>query len=66
MPLGVVPDRYLEIPQGDKIFVICKSGRRSQVAADFLEGKGFTAISVEGGTDGWIASGREVSYSESL
>jgi rhodanese-related sulfurtransferase len=66
MPLGVVPDRYLEIPQGEKIFVICKSGRRSQVAADFLEGKGFTAVSVEGGTDGWIASGREVSFAESL
>jgi rhodanese-related sulfurtransferase len=66
MPLGVVPDRYLEIPQGEKIFVICKSGRRSQVAADFLVGKGFDAVSIEGGTDGWIASGREVSYADSL
>jgi rhodanese-related sulfurtransferase len=66
MPLGVVPDRYLEIPQGEKIFVICKSGRRSQVAADFLVGKGFEAVSIEGGTDCWIASGREVSFADSL
>ena len=66
IPLGVVPDRYLEIPQGEKIFVICKSGRRSQVAADFLLGKGFDAVSVVGGTDGWIASGREVSFADSL
>lgn len=66
MPLGAVPDRYLEIPQGEKIFVICKSGRRSQVAADFLDDKGFDAVSIEGGTDGWIESGREVSFAESL
>ena len=66
IPLGVVPDRYLEIPQSERILVICKSGRRSQVAADFLEGKGFNAVSVVGGTDGWIASGREVSFAESL
>ena len=66
MPLGSVPDRYLEIPKGEKIFVICKSGRRSQVAAEFLEEKGFDAVSIEGGTDGWIESGREVSLAESL
>jgi rhodanese-related sulfurtransferase len=66
IPLGVVPDRYLEIPQSEKILVICKSGRRSQVAADFLLSKGFDAVSVVGGTDGWIESGREVSYDESL
>ncbi|MEY4390767.1 MAG: hypothetical protein RLZZ400_510, partial [Actinomycetota bacterium] len=34
--------------------------------ADFLVGKGYDAVSVESGTDGWIASGREVSYDESL
>lgn len=66
IPLNTVPDRYLEIPQGEKIFVICKSGRRSQTAADFLVGKGYDAVSVESGTEGWIASGREVSYEASL
>ncbi|MFM5904031.1 MAG: rhodanese-like domain-containing protein [Microbacteriaceae bacterium] len=66
IPLGVVPDRYLEIPQDEKILVICKSGRRSQVAADFLISKGFSAVSVVGGTDGWIESGREVSFDDSL
>ena len=66
MPLGVVPDRYLEIPQSEKIFVICKSGRRSFSAAEFLVTKGYDAVNVEGGTDGWIASGREVSFAPSL
>ncbi len=66
MPLGTVPDRYLELPQGEKIFVICKSGRRSFSAAEFLDSKGYDVVNVEGGTDGWIASGREVSFAPSL
>lgn len=66
IPLGTIPDRYLEIPQDERIFVICKSGRRSQSAADFLNSKGFDAVSVDSGTDGWRASGREISFDESL
>jgi rhodanese-related sulfurtransferase len=66
IPLNTVPDRYLEVPQTERIFVICKSGRRSQTAADFLASKGYDVVSVSGGTDGWIESGREVSYEDSL
>ena len=62
MPLGAVPDNYLEIPKDQEILVICKSGRRSQSAANFLLEQGFNALSVADGTEGWIASGREVSY----
>ncbi len=62
IPLGAVPDTYLEIPKDQQILVICKSGRRSQSAANFLIEQGFDALSVAEGTEGWIASGREVSY----
>ena len=66
IPLNSVPDRFSEVPTSERIFVICKSGRRSQTAADFLASKGYDVVSVAGGTDGWISSGREVSYEASL
>jgi rhodanese-related sulfurtransferase len=51
IPLNSVPDRFSEVPTSERIFVICKSGRRSQTAADFLASKGYDVVSVAGGTD---------------
>lgn len=50
----------LDLPRDRVINVICQSGNRSQKAADLLAGLGFQAESVDGGTQGWIASGRAV------
>ena len=65
IPLNSVPDRFSEVPQSQRIFVICKSGRRSQTAADFLESKGYDVVSVAGGTGAWISAGKEVSFEAS-
>ena len=59
IPLGQLPRRTDEVPRIGPVFVVCASGRRSRTAASVLEAAGIDAISVEGGTDGWIADGRE-------
>ena len=66
IPLGQLPDKIHLIPKEEKIFVICRSGARSQSGADYLISQGYDAISVAGGTMGWISSGREVSFDASL
>ena len=40
------------------MYVICASGNRSRAMADLLVAAGFDAVSVAGGTRGWLESGR--------
>ncbi|MCQ6555462.1 rhodanese-like domain-containing protein [Streptomyces sp. C10-9-1] len=47
-------------PEVREVYVICASGNRSRWAADRLAEAGVEALSVAGGTRGWIASGRSV------
>ncbi|MFJ3937874.1 rhodanese-like domain-containing protein [Streptomyces parvus] len=42
------------------MYVICASGNRSQWAADRLAAVGVDAVSVAGGTRGWVGAGRPV------
>lgn len=60
IPLGELEARVAEVEDGGRVFVICRSGVRSQKGADILFNHGLDAVSVAGGTLGWIASGREV------
>ena len=50
------PGRYA----GQELYVICQSGGRSLKAATALNTAGATAVSVSGGTGGWMSSGRRV------
>lgn len=45
----------------EELFVICRSGARSQRAAEALGGIGVIAHNVAGGTMAWIAAGYETS-----
>jgi thioredoxin 1 len=58
IPLGELAGRQDEIPDGDPIYVICASGGRSLTAATALVNAGYHAVSVAGGTKGWIEQGR--------
>ena len=58
IPLGELEARVGEVEDGSRVFVICRSGARSLKGADILEANGIDAVSVAGGTLGWIASGR--------
>lgn len=60
IPLAQVADRILEVPAADRVYVICRSGRRSQVAAEALRRAGISAVSVDEGTLGWAERGRPV------
>ena len=58
IPLGQLEGRINEVEDGSRVFVICRSGARSLKGADILEANGIDAVSVAGGTLGWVASGR--------
>ena len=58
IPLGELESRINEVEDGSRVFVICRSGARSLKGTDILESNGIDAVSVAGGTLGWIASGR--------
>lgn len=61
IPLATVPDHLEEFAGDGPTFVICQTGGRSRQAAEFVADRGVTdVVNVDGGTKGWIASGRDV------
>lgn len=60
IPLGLLPQRLDQVPAADEVFVICRSGVRSQQGAEILTAAGRRAISVAEGTLGWIQAGHPV------
>jgi rhodanese-related sulfurtransferase len=58
IPLGQLGTRAGEVPQGQSVYVICRSGSRSGRATEALSGAGWQAINVAGGMQGWAAAGR--------
>jgi rhodanese-related sulfurtransferase len=57
IPLGELAARQDEVPAGDPLYVICAVGGRSLTATKALVGAGYPAVSVAGGTNGWIERG---------
>lgn len=58
IPLGELGARYTEIPQDGPVYLICRSGARSNQAAHALAGAGWDALNVSDGMTGWAAAGR--------
>ncbi|MEO1529183.1 MAG: rhodanese-like domain-containing protein [Planctomycetota bacterium] len=55
------PDQVFESTSSESIYLICKSGSRSQMAAKKFIQAGFDqVISVDGGTEAWVAAGLPV------
>ena len=53
-----LPDRYTEIPEGEKLVVLDKIGKRATVASRYLAAKGFgNIVKVSGGMNEWAKSG---------
>ncbi len=57
VPLDTIADALESIPRDETVYVICRSGARSQRAADFFVAHGLDAVSVSGGTMAWIQRG---------
>ncbi len=60
IPLKTVPDRVADVPADGRVFVICASGNRSKSATDTLRAAELDAVSVRGGTKGWVQDGHPV------
>lgn len=58
VPLGELTARLADVPDGEPLYVICRSGGRSARAAGFLLAQGRQAVNVEGGMQAWAAAGR--------
>lgn len=59
VPLGQVPSRLAEVPDGP-VHVICRSGGRSGQAVAWLTRNGYDVTNVAGGMHAWVGAGRPV------
>jgi rhodanese-related sulfurtransferase len=58
IPLDQLESRLGELPQGESIIVVCRSGNRSQAGRDILLANGFeSASSMNGGLTAWREAG---------
>jgi len=60
VPLDQLNERHTEVPTDRQVYVICASGGRSAAATEALNGAGYRAVNVAGGTRGWIDAGHRV------
>src|SRR5215218_3258130 len=49
IPMGDVPARLEELPEGDPLYVACRGGGRSGRVAAWLNANGYDAVNVGGG-----------------
>lgn len=56
--MGDVPARLDDLPEGDPLYVTCRSGGRSAQVAAWLNQNGFDAVNVAGGMGAWQDAGR--------
>lgn len=59
IPLGELPQRLGELPDGDLV-VVCRSGGRSARAVAWLAQNGYDALNLDGGMTAWSRAGREM------
>ncbi|HVI37242.1 MAG TPA: rhodanese-like domain-containing protein [Gaiellales bacterium] len=55
IPMGELADRISELPEG-RLAIVCRSGARSGVVADWLERSGIDAVNLAGGMQSWHAA----------
>jgi rhodanese-related sulfurtransferase len=55
IPMGELADRVSELP-GGRLAIVCRSGARSGVVADWLERSGVDAVNLAGGMQSWHAA----------
>ncbi|MBA3415778.1 MAG: rhodanese-like domain-containing protein [Chloroflexia bacterium] len=61
IPLSVFEQRQVELDPMTPTLLVCRSGRRSQAAAEYLQSRGFgRAVNLAGGMLDWEAAGLPV------
>ncbi|NGP44221.1 rhodanese-like domain-containing protein [Bacillaceae bacterium SIJ1] len=56
MRLATVPERLSELNKDKELIFVCRSGRRSEKAAEYAESHGYTCTNVVGGMLAWQGS----------
>lgn len=59
-PMSNITPQLAALPRNEVVYVICRSGQRSQAMADLMSAQGIRAVSVDGGTLAWIKAGQPV------
>lgn len=57
VPMSEFVARMNEVDDEQDVYIICKSGGRSQQVGQYLEARDIPCINVYGGTDAWVAAG---------
>lgn len=57
IPLGELAQRFKELPRGQRIVAVCRSGGRSARATESLRGAGLNVDNVGGGMKAWEKEG---------
>ncbi len=57
-PLADLPTSLGNVPHGETIPVICRSGHRSSRAVEWLQREGFEPVNVVGGMKAWAEAGK--------
>lgn len=60
VPMTELADRLHDVPEGDPVYVICRSGGRSARVTAYLNANGWDAVNVRCGMGSWHARGREL------
>lgn len=61
IPMSQFAQRFRELPDDQPLMIICASGGRSAMAAEFLTANGYRdAVNVAGGTNAWERHGLPV------
>lgn len=63
IPLRDLParmDELAEYPDDRPIYVVCRTGGRSEMATAFLNANGYDAFNVAGGMKSWLTEGRPI------
>jgi rhodanese-related sulfurtransferase len=60
IPLHELETHFEEIPTTAPLVLVCRSGVRSQTAAEFLLAQGYTVANLSGGMIAWASAGLPV------
>lgn len=67
LPLSEFEARFAELPRGEALVMICRSGARSARAGQYLLDRGYTdVVNLEGGTLAWMDAGLPTTQGEKV
>ena len=62
IPMADVPERIEEIPENERVAVICATGSRSGRVVEYLNRQGYDTVNVVGGVKAWLEAGQPVEH----